>query len=158
MDNLETWGMVWEYIKFATPPILITIVLLVIIFFGNKIMEKVLNIKKDQLELEKEKMYMTVDPDLVNKTIDDHIKAKIDKYLLDHGIIDNNGYITQETISEMIHDITKDIYLHLSDLYKTYILLVTKEVEDENTILKFIRDKVKYQVINIAAEVNPPRE
>ena len=101
---------------------------------------------------------MTVDPDLVNKTIDDHIKAKIDKYLLDHGIIDNNGYITQETINEMIHDITKDIYLHLSDLYKTYILLVTKEVEDENTILKFIRDKVKYQVINIAAEVNTPRE
>ena len=156
MDN--STEMIFEFIKFSIIPLVLIIGFILLLYYGHKIIDKVLDVKREQILLDREKLYTTVDPDLVNKTIDDLIKSKIDKYLLDNGIVDESGYITQDTIIKMIHDVSKDIYIHLSDLYKSYILLVTKEVEDENTILKFIRDKVKYQVITIATEINTPKE
>lgn len=158
MDEKLIFDLTW--LKFTIIPILLTIVVIVLLAVGHKLMDKLLDIKKDQIKLEREKIFINVDPELVHKTIDTMIKTKIDAYLLDHRIVDNDtqSYINNSMIIDMITDITKDIYIHLSDLYKSYILMLTKEVENEHTILKFIRDKVKYQVISIAVEINPPKE
>lgn len=158
MDEKLIFDLTW--LKFTIIPILLTIVIIILLVVGHKLMDKLLDIKKDQIQLEREKIYINVDPELVHKTIDNMIKNKIDNYLIDHGVVDNDtqSYINNNMIKDMITDITKDIYIHLSDLYKSYILMLTKEVENEYTILKFIRDKVKYQVISIAVEINPPKE
>ena len=156
MDERVLLELTW--LKFTIIPLLLTIIVVALIIFGHKFMNKLLDVKKDQLKLEREKMYINVDPELAHKTIDTLVKTKIDAYLIDNGIVDNESYISNSMITEMITNITKDIYLHLSDLYKSYILMLTKEVEDEHTILKFIRDKVKYQVISTAVEINPPKE
>lgn len=131
-----------------------------IMYFIYKINNITLNkkekIKMKELELEKLKVFITIDTKLVNEEIDKFIKKYIDRYMIKNIIINDIDYIKKDQIDSMVKDITKLAIIEMSDLYLNYCTLLTN-ISNDDDLLNFIYYKTTDLVLNVVTEFNKPQ-
>lgn len=91
-------------------------------------------------------------PDIDNQ-IRSYITDYLQRYIAYKFISKKIEYIRDEDVETMIKDITKLIYIEISELYIFYIKMVYTINEDED-LLKYINSKVKEISIELVTNYN----
>ena len=114
-------------------------------------------IKKRELRLETNKLYTTIDPELVERSVLDYITGYINRYILYKFKSNRIDYIKQDEIDLMIKDVSKAILKDMSEMYLEYIRLL-QSIETDEDLIKFVHNKVMQVSIQIVSEYNKPNE
>lgn len=129
----------------------------ILIYHVNKYMDLKYKYKDLEIKNKKFELFSTVDVEKINKYIDDYIEGYVNRYAINKFIANNAIYIREQEQAEMIKSITKNIALDISELYIHYISLISS-IDNDEDLIKFINQKVKYSVINFAANYNMQQE
>lgn len=115
------------------------------------------NIREMEAKNEKYNLYSTISIEAVKKCVDDYIEEKINNYILYKFMSQRKNYIREEDMEVMIKDVTKLIYLEISELYTFYIMLLYS-ISDSDELLQCINSLVKEKAIDIVANYNSSME
>lgn len=119
-------------------------------------------IKDDILELKKEKLkndlfeiYSNIDIVSVEKIIDDKLDKNIHTWVLKNITSQSNDeqYIKSEEVETLINYVSLEFVTNISDLYLFYVKCLTN-IDDEEDLLLFIREKVKLLVLDFVTKFN----
>jgi hypothetical protein len=131
--------------------------LLVILLISWKIvkpyLEKIVEIRDKEVKNKKYELFSTLSPEEMDKSIDDYIEQYITRYITYKFIANKAIYIKDEEIKEMIKDVTKNIYLDISELYVFYIQ-TAHSVTTDDELLTFIHSRVTDIGIGAASNFN----
>lgn len=134
------------------------LVILILVLF--LIFVKVIPLYKKKVELsEREikndlyRIYMSIDPDVVQQTIDSMIDQKIQEYILYRIRTRDAQFISSKDSDNIVSTVTESIYIELSELYLFYIKLM-RNIETDDDLLSYINNRVKYRAILIISENN----
>ena len=128
-------------------------IVLIFILVINPYLKEKNNIKKIAEENRKLELYSNINPQVANDNINKYIKEYIDKYALVNFTLKKIDYIKQDLTNEMVNKITLDVVINLSDVYLYYIKILTP-INNDKDLIKFIRNKVKFQVLDYVTEYN----
>lgn len=134
-----------------------------LVYFTNIIIEKnkfarknkdiSVEIKNKELEIQKMKLFMEMDPMLINKEIDDYVSKYVEKYIFKQFVIHQIQYINDTETETMIRSVTGQIAIEISELYVFYFKILYN-ISDENDLVKFINLKVKDHVLEKITDYN----
>lgn len=110
----------------------------------NKLME---------LKNEKYNLFASVNTESVNVNITEYFTNHIQKYIAYKFISRKINYIREEDVETMIKDITKLIYIEISELYIFYIKMLYS-INNDDDLLKYINLKVKEISIELITNYN----
>lgn len=110
-------------------------------------------VREDELRLETEKFYYSIDFIAVEQLLDKMIEDKLAEYKLFNLEFDENLYINSELQMEMIKDITANVYNAMTPSIKSNISHIC-DVNDDTKCLKFIMNRVSIFVIAYVKETN----
>lgn len=110
----------------------------------NKLME---------LKNEKYNLFASVNTESVNVNITEYFTNHIQKYIAYKFISRKINYIREEDVEIMIKDITKLIYIEISELYIFYIKMLYS-INNDDDLLKYINLKVKEISIELITNYN----
>lgn len=85
------------------------------------------------------KLYMDMNPNEMNETVNEYIEGYIDKYIVYKFISKKVVYINQDAIDEMVRDLTKLIVIDISELYIFYIQM-TRNISNDEELITAIHD------------------
>lgn len=98
-------------------------------------------------------LYMNFDPELAEKEIDKLIDKYLNKYVLENVIVKKIDYLQEPQVNIMISTLTHDICLDITELYIFYIKNICN-INDDNDLIKYIRNKVKEHVLDFINDFN----
>ena len=143
----------------------ITIIILLIIFILLMIpviiisvnIEKELNRKNNIEELKNKnelyRIYMDIDIVKTEEIIDNILKKYIDKWVLTNITAEGDNYIKDQEVQELIRYVTANFIADMSDVHLFYIRCLTIVVDDKS-IVRYVRNKVKYLVLDFITDYN----
>ena len=99
------------------------------------------------------RIYMDIDIMKTEETIDNILKRYIDKWFLTNITAEGDNYIKDQEVQELIRYVTANFIADMSDLHLFYIKCLTTITDDES-IVRFIRNKVKYLVLDFITDYN----
>lgn len=133
--------------------ILLFIYLIVASYFAYKYFSRKNEIRSMEVKNKKYELLSSITPDTVKEYLDKYIKGYIDRYIIYKFISKKIIYIKEEDCEIMIKDITKLVYLELSELYLFYIQLLVS-IKDDEDLLKYLNNKVKNIAIEAVSNFN----
>lgn len=114
-------------------------------------------IREMEAKNQKYNLLSTISVEAVQKYIKDYIEEKINNYIMYKFISQRKNYIRDEDMEIMIKDVTKLIYLEISELYVFYIKLIYS-INDDDSLLKYINMMVKELSIELVSNYNSSME
>lgn len=140
--------------------ITITVYLMVLLgictWIGYNYLNEKNRIRELETKNEKYNLFTNISPEAVNNSINEYINTYIHKYITFKFIINKQIYIKDEECSAMVRDITKLIYIEISELYVFYIKIITN-IETDDDLLKFLNTRVKELCIEAISDFNSSR-
>lgn len=137
--------------------IITVIIVLYLVWATIYITKKYLIPKNDnrQMELKNQKynLLSTLSVESINNALTEYFTNYLQKYIAYKFMARKINYINEENVELMIKDITKLIYLEISELYIFYIRMIYSINEDED-LLKYINSKVKEIAIDLVTNYN----
>lgn len=149
--------MVREMIFLVCIILLLIYFVWVTIFITNKYLIPKNNIREMEAKNQKYSLLSTISVEAVQKYIKDYIEEKINNYIMYKFISQRKNYIRDEDMETMIKDVTKLIYLEISELYIFYIKLIYS-INDDDSLLKYINTLVKESAIELVSNYNSSME
>jgi hypothetical protein len=114
---------------------------------------KLVEDRDKSIKNKKYEIFNSVDIEEVQKKIDDYFESYISTYITYKFISKKINYIKADDIELMVKDITKMIYLEISELYVYYISLVYS-LDDDDSLLKYIHKRVQNICIATVSNYN----
>lgn len=137
--------------------ILITVYLMVLLgictWQGIKYLNEKNRIRDLEVKNEKYNLFTSISPEIVNSSINEYINTYIQKYITFKFIINKQIYIKDEECAIMVKDVTKLVYMDISELYIFYIKIITN-IENDDDLLKFLNRRVKELSIEAISNFN----
>lgn len=109
--------------------------------------------KQMELKNQKYNLLSTLSVESINTALTEYFTDYLQKYIAYKFMARKINYINEENVELMIKDITKLIYLEISELYIFYIRMIYSINEDED-LLKYINSKVKEVSIDLVTNYN----
>lgn len=109
--------------------------------------------KSMELKNEKYNLFASINTESVNANITEYFTNHIQKYIAYKFMSKKINYIREDDIEIMIKDITKLIYIEISELYIFYIKMIYS-VNNDDDLLKYINLKVKEISIDLITNYN----
>lgn len=132
--------------------LVIIIIIVAFIIFTIKVIVPILNrkldIKDKEIKNKKYELFTTIDPDKIDEALNKYFETYINRYITYKFIANKSIYIKQEEVENMVRDVTKLIYINISELYIFYINMIGSINGDDERLLEFIHTRVK----NISVE------
>jgi hypothetical protein len=110
-------------------------------------------LKDKEIKNKKYELFANISTEQVQGEIDKYIERYINKYITYKFIANKIIYIKQDEIEVMIKDVSKLVYLEISELYIFYIKLIIN-INDNDDLLKYIHSRVTTIAIDITASFN----
>lgn len=133
--------------------LLLALGLLILYFKIIPIQKKKLEISERETKNELYNMYIRIDPESVQKNIDNLIDEKINEYVLYRIRTREAQHISSKDSENIVSTVTESIYIELSELYLFYIKLLVN-IETDEDLLTYINSRVKYRSILFISENN----
>lgn len=118
---------------------------------------KILNTKNKEIELEKLKILISIDPKLVKTELTNLIKDYTNRYMTKNILANQIIFIKNDQVEEMVKSIIKEVVLDLSPLYLEYCKLLYN-VNDEDDLIKVIHKITVDVVLEVVTNYNRPQE
>ena len=109
--------------------------------------------KSMELKNEKYNLFASINTESVNANITEYFTNHIQKYIAYRFMSKKINYIREDDIEIMIKDITKLIYIEISELYIFYIKMLYS-INNDDDLLKYINLKVKEISIELITNYN----
>lgn len=114
--------------------------------------------RKNDIEENKTKndlyrVYMDIDLAKADELIDNILKSYINRWVLVNITAEGDNYIKEAEVQELIKYTTETFIIDMSDVHLFYIKCLTTITDDES-IVRFIRNKVKYLVLDFITDYN----
>lgn len=109
--------------------------------------------KQMELKNQKYNLLSTLSVESINVALTEYFTDYLQKYIAYKFMARKINYINEENVELMIKDITKLIYLEISELYIFYIRMIYSINQDED-LLKYINSKVKEIAIDLVSNYN----
>lgn len=109
--------------------------------------------KQMELKNQKYSFLSTLSAESINTALTEYFTNYLQKYIAYKFMSKKINYINEENVELMIKDITKLIYLEISELYVFYIRMIYT-VRDDDDLLKYINSKVKEIAIDLVTNYN----
>ena len=139
---------------FITGYILFISGLLVLGFiFINRNINKKLDIKSNEVRNDLYRIYMDIDLIKTEETLDNILKDYINKWVLINITANGEDYIKEPEVQELIKYVTTNFIANMSDVHLFYIRCLTT-ISNDDDIIRFIRNKVKYLVLDFITDYN----
>lgn len=135
---------------------LLVILILVLLLIFVKVIplyKKKVELSEREIKNDLYRIYMSIDPDVVQQTIDSMIDQKIQEYILYRIRTRDAQFISSKDSDNIVSTVTESIYIELSELYLFYIKLM-RNIETDDDLLSYINNRVKYRAILIISENN----
>lgn len=110
-------------------------------------------LKDKEIKNEKYNLFMKLDVDAMNTVLDGYFETYINRYIAYKFLSKKNMYIKSEEAEIMVRDITKLIYIQISELYIFYIKM-TQSIRDDDELLQYIHTKVENKCIESITNYN----
>lgn len=129
----------------------------VIVYELNKKLFPYLNekneIKNKEAMNQKYELFKTIDPSALKESLDNYFEEYVNRYITYKFLSKKIMYIKAEESEAMVKDLTKLIYLEISDMYIFYIKCNTS-INDDEQLLQYIHNKVQNTCIEIVTNYN----
>lgn len=122
-------------------------------YYLIKCLKRSLDIKDKVIENDKYRLFAQMNTDAIREEINKMIESYVSKYALYNFVYPNVNYITNEGGITCIKEVTKTIILEMSELYVFYFKILYN-IQDEDDLLKHIKELVEDYVMAYAAEYN----
>lgn len=112
-------------------------------------------LKNRELDLQEQRMYLEIDTEELEKEIIKMIDKYINFYVL-YNFVNEERYIGEKESKEMVTSITRTVYLHLSPVYRQYIMFI-RNIKNDDDILIYLRDIIKERALLYIVDHNTPQ-
>ena len=129
--------------------ILVTIFGIIISLIVNKELNRRNNIKENELKNNLYRIY--TDLDLVQ--MDQYIDELLSKWILVNITSKNGDYIKESEINQLIKDVTMEFIVNISPVQLFYTQCLS-EITDDDSLTRFVREKVKFLVLDKVNDFN----
>ena len=114
--------------------------------------------RKNDIESKKAKsdlyrVYMDIDIIKTNEIIDNILNQYINRWVLVNITSKGDDYIKDSEVEELIKDVTSTFIVNMSDIHLFYMNCLYN-IPDDDTLIKVVREKVKYLVLDFIVEFN----
>lgn len=109
--------------------------------------------KEKEIKNKKYELFKDLDPDIMKESIDKYFKSEVNRYIAYKFIANKSMYIKTDEINEMIKDVTKLIYIEISELYVFYIKM-TRSIDSDDDLLEYIHNRVQNICIEAVSNFN----
>lgn len=109
--------------------------------------------KEKEIKNKKYELFKDLDPDIMKESIDKYFKSEVNRYIAYKFIANKSMYIKTDEINEMIKDVTKLIYIEISELYVFYIKM-TRSIDNDDDLLEYIHNRVQNICIEAVSNFN----
>lgn len=109
--------------------------------------------KEKEIKNKKYELFKDLDPDIMKESIDKYFKSEANRYIAYKFIANKSMYIKTDEINEMIKDVTKLIYIEISELYVFYIKM-TRSIDNDDDLLEYIHNRVQNICIEAVSNFN----
>lgn len=109
--------------------------------------------KEKEIKNKKYELFKDLDPDIMKESIDKYFKSEVNRYIAYKFIANKSMYIKTDEINEMIKDVTKLIYIEISELYVFYIKM-TRSIDNDDDLLEYIHNRVQNICIETVSNFN----
>ena len=137
--------------------ILYIITIVFIIYMKEKKIMHYINkkneLKEKEIKNKKYELFKTIDTEAMNKVIDDYFDQYINRYIAYKFLSKKQMYIKSEEMENMIKDLTKLIYIQISELYIFYISM-NQSISNDDDLLEYIHTKVQNMCIESTMNYN----
>lgn len=110
-------------------------------------------LKEKEIKNKKYELFKTIDTEAMNKIIDDYFDQYINRYIAYKFLSKKQMYIKSEEMENMIKDLTKLIYIQISELYIFYISM-NQSISNDDDLLEYIHTKVQNMCIESTMNYN----
>lgn len=124
-----------------------------VIYITDKYLIPKNNIKELELKNETYNLFAQISVEKVNEYINNYFEEHVKQYIAMKFVLKRQNYIKESECDILVKDLTKVIYIEISELYLFYIRMIYKINTDED-LLKFINIKVKNIAIDYIASFN----
>ena len=152
MQNMD-FDLIFRIVKFI-------LLLCMSMYYSDKILKAInryQNTKEKETDNAKIHLMMSIDPDMAEKEVDNMITKYFDDYITTEILAKNEVYIKKEQVKIIIRDVSKSIFINISELYLFYIKLLVN-IENEDQLMNFIYKKVKLQTMEFYINFNKVKE
>lgn len=110
-------------------------------------------IREKEVKNKKYELFMNISPELMQQSLDSYFELYVNRYITYKFLSKKEMYIKQDEVDKMIKDLTKLIYIEISELYVFYISIIYS-IENDDSLLKYIKNKVENTCIDAVSSYN----
>ena len=81
-------------------------------------------IREKEIKNKKYELFKDLDIDIMKQSLDQYFEGYVNRYITYKFLAKKNMYINSEEVEKMVNDLTKLIYLQISELYIFYITMI----------------------------------
>ena len=133
--------------------IILAFIFIMYVFFFEKNIEKILNLKDTELKNKKYELFSTIDSEKVSDIFNNYIDEYVTRYITYTFVASKAVYIKDKEVTDMINNVTKNIVIDMSELYLFYAHLLYS-INNTDDLVSFIKNKVSNSVIEFVANYN----
>lgn len=111
------------------------------------------DIEANKVKNEQNRIYMDIDTRRAKEVIDETLKEYINKWILVNITSKSGNYIKDSEVDELINYVTSTFILEMSDVHLFYIKCIVN-ISDDDSLIIFVRNEVKFLVLEILNEFN----
>ncbi len=126
---------------------------LIIRYYIKPYLDRKNDIKEKQIKNEKYELFKTIDPDVMRESLDKYFESYVNRYITYKFIAKKEMYIKSEEVETMVRDITKLVYMQISELYVFYINM-TQAITTDEDLVAYIHAKVENTCIEAVSNYN----
>lgn len=112
-----------------------------------------IKLRDKEIKNAKYSLYASIDPNLVEKSIDEYIERYIQRYITYKFVASRVEFIKDKDTEDMIRDITKLIAVQIPDLYVFYLGCINNINNDED-LVTMIHNKVSVIAVEQVTNYN----
>ena len=110
-------------------------------------------IREKEIKNKKYELFKDLDIDIMKQSLDQYFEGYVNRYITYKFLAKKNMYINSEEVEKMVSDLTKLIYLQISELYIFYITMLQSIITDED-LLAYIHNKVENTCLEAVTNYN----
>lgn len=110
-------------------------------------------IREKEIKNKKYELFKDLDIDIMKQSLDQYFEGYVNRYITYKFLAKKNMYINSEEVEKMVNDLTKLIYLQISELYIFYITMLQSIITDED-LLAYIHNKVENTCLEAVTNYN----
>ena len=128
-------------------------IFIIIKLYIKPYLDKKNDIKEKQIKNEKYELFKTIDPEIMRESLDKYFQSYVNRYITYKFIAKKEMYIKSEEAETMVRDLTKLIYMQISELYVFYINM-TQSISTDEDLVSYIHAKVENVCIEAVSNYN----